>query len=106
VHLGSARAAEPAVHLISAQAAALRTRNGGRGHRGFYPSDCLDGEAVGIATTEHEQNYFALVQAEVAIVGHTLLCIADSSKAKSQKHAYDNMYDRTLIRIEFSHITD
>jgi hypothetical protein len=34
-------------------------------------------------------------------VGHTLLCIVDWSKAMSQKHAYDNIYDRQLSRIEF-----
>jgi hypothetical protein len=38
VHLGSARAVDPAVHLISARAAALRTpERGSRGHRGSYP---------------------------------------------------------------------
>jgi hypothetical protein len=39
-------------------------------------------------------------------VGHTLLCIVDWSTAKSQKHAYDNIYDRMLSRIELSYITD
>jgi hypothetical protein len=38
VHLGSARAADPAVHLLSARAAALRNSERGiRGHRGSYP---------------------------------------------------------------------
>jgi hypothetical protein len=40
------------------------------------------------------------------LVGHTLLCIVDWSTAKSQKYAYDNIYDRMLSRIEFRYFTD
>jgi hypothetical protein len=39
-------------------------------------------------------------------VGHTSLCIVDWSKTLIQNHAYDNMNDRQLSRIEFSYITD
>jgi hypothetical protein len=39
-------------------------------------------------------------------VGHPFMFIVDSSKAKSQKHAYDIMYDTMVSRIEFTLVTD
>jgi hypothetical protein len=48
----------------------------------------------------------AIVLTLSSCVGHTLLCIVDWSTAKSPKHAYDNIYDGMLSRIEFSYITD